>query len=80
MTVFDINDNMLRVGQDRANNFGYNPKMLNFVQGNAEFLENIPDNSIDVYTIAFGIRNVTNIDVALKEAHRVLKKGGRFLC
>ena len=71
---------MLRVGQDRATKIGYDPKLLNFVQGNAEILESIPDNSIDVYTIAFGIRNVTNIDKALSEAHRVLKRGGRFLC
>ncbi len=40
----------------------------------------VPDNSIDIYTIAYGIRNVTNIDRALKEAFRVLKKGGRFNC
>jgi len=40
----------------------------------------IEDNSIDLYTVAFGIRNVTNILAALKEANRVLKKGGRFMC
>jgi 2-methoxy-6-polyprenyl-1,4-benzoquinol methylase len=40
----------------------------------------LPDESIDLYTIAFGIRNCTNIDIVLKEAHRVLKKGGRFMC
>jgi 2-methoxy-6-polyprenyl-1,4-benzoquinol methylase len=50
------------------------------MQGNAEDLKHIPDESIDVYTIAFGIRNCTRIDLVLKEAHRVLRKGGRFLC
>jgi len=80
ITVFDINDNMLRVGQKRSADLGHDPKLLNFMQGNAEHLEHIADESIDVYTIAFGIRNVTRIDLALKEAHRVLRKGGRFLC
>lgn len=51
-----------------------------FVEGNAESLKDIPDNSVDLYTISFGIRNVTNIPQALREAHRVLKKGGRFMC
>jgi 2-methoxy-6-polyprenyl-1,4-benzoquinol methylase len=50
------------------------------MEGNAENLEHIPDNSLDAYTIAFGIRNVTHIDRVLKEAHRVLKPGGRFMC
>jgi demethylmenaquinone methyltransferase/2-methoxy-6-polyprenyl-1,4-benzoquinol methylase len=47
--------------------------------GTAEDLA-FPDNSFDAYTISFGIRNVTHIDVALAEAYRVLKPGGRFLC
>lgn len=51
-----------------------------FIEGNAESLKDIPDNSVDLYTISFGIRNVTNIPQALREAHRVLKKGGRFMC
>jgi len=50
------------------------------VEGNAEDLSSIPDGSVDLYTISFGIRNVTNIPKALREAHRVLKKGGRFMC
>ena len=49
------------------------------MQGNAESLP-FPDKSFDVYTIAFGIRNVTHIDHALSEAFRVLKPGGRFMC
>jgi ubiquinone/menaquinone biosynthesis C-methylase UbiE len=52
---------------------------LEFVEGNAERLP-FPSNSVDLYTIAFGIRNVTNVAAALSEAHRVLKPGGRFMC
>ncbi|BFZ57604.1 2-hexaprenyl-6-methoxy-1,4-benzoquinone methyltransferase [Savitreella phatthalungensis] len=53
---------------------------LRFSVGNAEDLDFIEDNSIDIYTIAFGIRNVTHIDRVLKEAYRVLKPGGVFSC
>jgi len=49
------------------------------VEGNAEALA-FPDRSFDAYTIAFGIRNVPRIDLALSEAFRVLKPGGRLLC
>ena len=52
---------------------------INWVCGNAEQLP-IDDESFTAYTIAFGIRNVTNIDKVLKEAYRVLKPGGRFMC
>ncbi|CAI0423157.1 unnamed protein product [Linum tenue] len=54
-------------------------KSLIWAEGDAEALD-FPDNSMDGYTIAFGIRNVTHIEKALVEAHRVLKRGGRFLC
>ena len=47
---------------------------------NAENLTDVPSESMDLYTIAFGIRNVTNRDQALKEAFRVLRPGGRFMC
>lgn len=53
---------------------------ISFCVENAETLESIPDNSIDLYTISFGIRNVTSIPMALKSAHRVLKPGGVFAC
>lgn len=77
ITVCDINAEMLSVGRDRALDRGY--AGLNWVTGNAESLP-LPDNSADVYTIAFGLRNVTHIDKALAEAVRVLRPGGRFYC
>ena len=76
--ICDISGEMLRVGEKRAFDKGFSDR-LSFVQGNAEALP-FPDNSFDSYTIAFGIRNVTHIDVALSEARRVLKRGGRFMC
>ena len=78
VTVFDINGSMLAVGRRRAEHRGIGEAMR-FVEGNAESLP-FPSNSFDAYTIAFGIRNVPHIDVALREAYRVLKRGGRFLC
>ncbi len=77
-TVLDINGSMLEVGQDRANKRGL-AENCTFVEANAESLP-FEDRSFDAYTVAFGIRNVPHIDVALKEAFRVLKPGGRFLC
>ena len=78
VTVLDINADMLKVGQERAAKRKDAAK-LRFVEGNAEDLP-LPDNSFDAYTIAFGIRNVTDIPAALREAHRVLRFGGRFFC
>lgn len=78
ITLCDLNWDMLRVGRDRAINQGHLDD-YDWVTGNAETLP-LEDNSVDVYTIAFGLRNVTRIDDALKEAHRVLKPGGRFYC
>jgi ubiquinone/menaquinone biosynthesis methyltransferase len=76
--IVDINPQMLEVGRSRAvdNNLF---KSLNFVESDGENLP-YPDESFDLFTIAFGIRNFTNIDKGLKEANRVLKKGGKFLC
>ncbi len=77
-TVCDISNEMLMEGVRKAETDPDGQK-LTFVQGNAQDLP-FPEKSFDAYTIAFGIRNVTHIDVALREAFRVLKPGGRFLC
>lgn len=53
---------------------------IEFTQGNAEVLDDVKDESVDLYTIAFGIRNVTHIDRVLDSAYRVLKPGGVFAC
>ncbi len=78
ITLCDLNDNMLSVGRDRALDRGWLDD-FQWVTGNAESLP-VPDSSVDVYTIAFGLRNVTHIDTALAEAYRVLRPGGRFYC
>jgi len=77
-TVCDINPDMLAVGRERAAKNHLDDR-VDFVEGNAEALS-FPDRAFDAYTIAFGIRNVPRIDLALHEAYRVLKPGGRFLC
>jgi demethylmenaquinone methyltransferase/2-methoxy-6-polyprenyl-1,4-benzoquinol methylase len=77
-TVCDINPDMLAVGRERAARNHLDDR-VDFVEGNAEALS-FPDRAFDAYTIAFGIRNVPRIDLALREAYRVLKPGGRFLC
>ena len=78
ITISDINSQMLDVGKARAIDNGYIDG-FKWVEANAETLP-FTDNSFDVYTISFGLRNVTHIDIALKEAYRVLKPGGRFYC
>ena len=77
VTVADINQDMLDVGIARAMERGIDSMVWS--RQNAEELT-YPDRTFDGYTIAFGIRNVTHIDRALAEAHRVLKRGGRFFC
>nr|XP_023668123.1 2-methoxy-6-polyprenyl-1,4-benzoquinol methylase, mitochondrial isoform X2 [Paramormyrops kingsleyae] len=76
--VCDINKEMLKVGRQRAKDLSYGTG-LSWVVGDAEELP-FEDDQFDIYSIAFGIRNVTHMDKALQEAHRVLKPGGRFLC
>lgn len=78
--VVDINASMLEVGKNRAKEMNIPEEDLKFIECNAETLSFLPDNSVDLYTIAFGIRNCTNLEKVLREAHRVLKKGGRFMC
>jgi demethylmenaquinone methyltransferase/2-methoxy-6-polyprenyl-1,4-benzoquinol methylase len=77
-TVADINAEMLAVGRERARERGLDDAVT-FVDANAEGLP-FPDKSFDAVSIAFGIRNVPRIDVALAEIHRALRIGGRFLC
>jgi demethylmenaquinone methyltransferase/2-methoxy-6-polyprenyl-1,4-benzoquinol methylase len=77
ITVSDINADMLAVGMERAMQRGVDSMVWS--EQNAETL-NFPARHFDAYTIAFGIRNVTDIPKALKEAHRVLRYGGRFFC
>uniref|UniRef100_A0A7S0XBT0 2-methoxy-6-polyprenyl-1,4-benzoquinol methylase, mitochondrial n=1 Tax=Mantoniella antarctica TaxID=81844 RepID=A0A7S0XBT0_9CHLO len=86
--VSDINPWMLDEGRKRADKLGLSRRVdarggavaaLSFVEGNAECLP-FEDESTDVYTIAFGLRNVTNTLAALKDAHRLLRPGGRFMC
>jgi demethylmenaquinone methyltransferase/2-methoxy-6-polyprenyl-1,4-benzoquinol methylase len=77
VTVSDINADMLEVGKQRAE-----PRELEGLTWKVENAEKLsfPDACFDAYTIVFGIRNVTDIPAALREAHRVLKRGGRFFC
>lgn len=78
ITLCDLTEEMLSVGRDRAIDKGW-LNGFEWITGNAESLP-FEDNSFNVYTISFGLRNVTHIDTALKEAYRVLKPGGRFYC
>lgn len=75
----DINENMLQYGYKKLIDKGFHHKNLQIICANAE---NLPfeDDRFDYYTISFGIRNVTNKLKALKEARRVLKPGGKFIC
>jgi len=81
VTICDINANMLTAGRDRSIDQGRlaGAGAPHLVCGNAEQLP-FADATLDAYTIAFGLRNVTHIDTALAEARRVLKPGGHFLC
>lgn len=79
--VCDLNEEMIKVGQKRVQQSRKEiyAKQMEWCVGNAENLPFI-SSSFDSYTIAFGIRNCTHIDIVLKEAYRVLKNGGLFLC
>ena len=81
VTIADINRDMLAEGRKRASITPYHgSNRLAFVEGNAESMPSIPSSSMDLYTVAFGIRNFTNKDAALREAYRILKPGGVFAC
>jgi demethylmenaquinone methyltransferase / 2-methoxy-6-polyprenyl-1,4-benzoquinol methylase len=75
VVLTDINNAMLRVGRDRLLDDGYTTPVT---QCDAEYLP-FPDNYFDCVSIAFGLRNVTHKDAALREMHRVLKPGGRVI-
>lgn len=77
VVIADINDSMLKVGREKLRDNGIVGN-VEYVQANAEALP-FPDNTFDVITIAFGLRNVTDKDKALASMHRVLKPGGRLL-
>ena len=78
ITICDFTPEMLRIGRDRAIDRGFVGD-IDWVCGDAQALP-FRDRSSNAYTIAFGLRNVTDIDRALSEAFRVLRPGGRFLC
>ncbi|MFQ5954312.1 MAG: class I SAM-dependent methyltransferase [Kiloniellales bacterium] len=78
VTVCDVSPAMLEVGRERAIDRGLLDR-IDWLCGDAEALP-LASRSADAYTIAFGLRNVTDIAAALKEARRVLRPGGRFLC
>lgn len=78
VVVCDVNQQMLEVGRARAIDNGLLAG-IEWVCGDAEALP-VADRSVDLYTIGFGLRNVTHIERALAEARRVLKPGGRFMC
>lgn len=78
VTVCDLTPAMLAHGRDRAIDRGI-VSGIDWISGNAECLP-FADKCVDAYTIAFGIRNVADIPAALREAYRVLRPGGRFLC
>lgn len=81
VTISDINPDMLAEGKRRSLETPYaTTGRLDFKVGNAEKLDFVPDNSVDLYTVSFGIRNFTDKDAALREAFRVLKPGGVFAC
>jgi demethylmenaquinone methyltransferase / 2-methoxy-6-polyprenyl-1,4-benzoquinol methylase len=76
--VCDLTPAMLAIGRDRAIDRGI-VAGIDWLAGDAQALP-LADRSVDAYAIAFGLRNVTDIDQALAEARRVLKPGGRFVC
>jgi len=78
ISICDLTPEMVMQGRDRAIDRGY-PKHINWICGDAQRLP-FADRFGDAYTIAFGLRNVTQIECALAEARRVLRPGGRFLC
>jgi demethylmenaquinone methyltransferase/2-methoxy-6-polyprenyl-1,4-benzoquinol methylase len=78
VVVADISPAMIAEGRVRAGRLGHT-RRCRFAGANAEALP-FPDRSFEAYTVAFGLRNVTRLEEALREAFRILKPGGRFVC
>ena len=78
VTIFDINKEMLDVGKERVIDHGFIGP-IKFIQGNAEDLP-FEDDSFDIATVSFGIRNVTHLEKAFKEMTRVVRPGGKVMC
>ena len=75
ITCIEPNNDMFREGKKNLKDF----KNIKWIKSTAEDLP-VPNETYDFYTISYGIRNVSNINKTLKEAYRVLKSGGRFMC
>ena len=75
ITCVEPNKKMMEQGKIKLKNYS----TINWINSQAEKIP-VKDNTFDYYSISYGIRNVTNINIALKEALRVLKPGGRFMC
>ena len=75
ITCVEPNDDMFKKGKNNLINF----KNIEWIKSSAEALP-AEDNTYDFYTISYGIRNVSDINKTLREAYRVLKPGGRFMC
>ncbi len=80
ITLSDVNGDMLEEAKKKAKENNLNEDMLDYIESSAEQFKDIPDNTYDIYVISYGLRNVPNTLKALKEAYRILKPGGRFLC
>lgn len=82
-TLLDINESMVAAGIERAINQGKlplsDPNMPDYLIGDAQALP-LTSQAVDLYSIAFGLRNVTDIKKAIAEAYRVLKPGGQYFC
>ena len=77
--ISDINPSMLSAGRQRLSTSNYKDR-ISYLEADAQSFPTIEDNSIDIYTVAFGIRNFTNPQKALETAYRVLKPGSVFAC
>lgn len=80
VTFSDVNRDILKEAKIKLPDQQVDERAVNFLVSSAENFPSIPDNTYDVYVISFGLRNVPDKQKALREAYRVLKKGGRFVC